>query len=65
MRHSILELVPESRLVELRSLEVDPVLEGSVITEREFFIPLFLPDSVFLLERIKTCYRQGHVRKGE
>ena len=31
--HTVLELVPESRLVELGCLEVDPVLECSVVTE--------------------------------
>ena len=43
MGHTVLELVPESRLVEFRSLEVDLVLEAGVITKGEFLIKFLLP----------------------
>ncbi len=65
MAHAILELVQETRLVELRSLEAYLVLQGGVITEREFLIELLLADSVLLLEGIEPADRECYVRKGE
>ena len=63
--HSVLELIPESRLVELRCLEIYPVLESGVITERELLVELLLADPVLSLERVEAVYRECHVRQGE
>ena len=51
--HTVLELVEESRLVELGCLEVDPVLEACIVTQRELLIELLLSYTVLSLERIK------------
>ena len=53
MGHTVLELIPETWLVELRCLEVDSVLKRCVITKRELLIPLLLTYSVLLLEWVK------------
>ena len=63
--HTVLELVPESRLVELRCLETDSVLERCAVTEREFLIPFLLTDSLLLLKRIESCYRESYIRQCE
>ena len=65
MVHTVLELVHETWLTEFRCLEVDLVLQGSVVSEREFFIPFFLTDPYLLLERIESVYGEGHVRECE
>ena len=65
MGHTILELVPESGLVEFGSLEIDSVLKRGVISKRELLIPLFLADSVLQFERIEAGYRKCDVRKSE
>ena len=63
--HSVLELVHESLLHELRRLEIDSVLQGRTVSEREFLIELFLSHAVLFLERIKSRYGESQVRKGE
>ena len=65
MGHSVLELVRESRLSELLSLEVDLILDGGVVTEGDFLPGLFLTHSVLLLERVERAHRQCDVRKRE
>jgi len=62
MSHTVLELVPESRLVEFRCLEADAVLQGCIVSEGELLVPLFLSDPVLLLERIETAREEGGVR---
>ena len=52
--HTVLELVPESWLVELGCLEADSVLKRGVVTEGELLIPFLLTDSDFLFERVET-----------
>ena len=58
MRHSVLELIPEFRTVEIEftCLEVDSVLKCCVVTEREFLIETFLADSVLPLERVESVH---------
>mgnify|MGYP006315411611 FL=1 len=56
MRHSVLELVPESRLVEFGCLEVDPVLQRGVVSEGEFLVETLLAHSVLSLERIESAH---------
>ena len=63
--HAVLELVPESRLVELGSLEVDLVLQGGVVTEGELLVKTLLSDSVLSLERIESAHGEGYVRQCE
>ena len=63
--HTILELVPEAWLVELRCLEVDPVLQRGVVAEGEFFVETLLTDSVLSFERIESAHRECDVRQCE
>ena len=65
MSHTVLELVPESRFVELGSLEVDLVLQCRVVSEREFLVKSFLADSVLSFERIESADGECYVRKCE
>ena len=63
--HTVLELVPESWLIELRCLEVDPVLQRGVVAEGEFFVETLLTDSVLSFERIESAHRECDVRQCE
>ena len=65
MSHTVLELVKKARLLELRSLEVDLVLERGIITERELLIPFFFSYSDLLFERIELRNRECYIRKCE
>ena len=63
--HSVLELVRKSRLPEFLCLEVYLVLERRAITYREFFVKLFLSDTILFLERIYPAHGKRDVRERE
>ena len=63
--HTVLELVQETRLAELRRLEIDLVLQGRVVAQREFLVDAFLADPVLSLERVESRHRESNVRKRE
>ena len=52
--HTVLELIPKSRLIEFRCLEVDSVLQRCTISERKLLEPLFFSDSMLELEWIES-----------
>ncbi len=66
MGHSALEIPEkiESFLgTEIAGLEIQLVLERSVIAERELLIPFFLTGTLLLLERIEPVQSERHVRE--
>ena len=65
MRHTVLELVPETGLVEFGGLEIYLVLKSRAVSERELFIELFLADPVFPFERIEPAHGKCKVRQCE
>ena len=58
MCHSVLESVPEIRTVQVKftCLEVDSVLECSVVTKGELLVEALLADSVLPLERVESVH---------
>ena len=65
VRHSVLELVQESRLVEFGGLEINLVLQRGAVSEREVLVELLLAHSVLLLERIEAAHGESDVRQSE
>ena len=67
MLHTVVQLVDKTEvlLVKVGQFEVDAVLQGGIVRERDLFVDAFLPDTVFLLERIEPTHGEGYIREGD
>ena len=63
MLHTILQLLPHTRLVKLGRFEVNLIVKGCTVVKRELLVKALLPHPLLSLEWINPVYGKGYVRE--